>query len=70
MRDTDDIGGSFFSIRDVYYRNDKPHSYGANPQYPIGESKEELHEDLSAMMEAFQKPILQYNKETSKYEEV
>lgn len=51
-----------WSIRDVYYKNNKPYAWGAEPQYPVGETWEEVRMDLLLMMEAFTKPPLKIIK--------
>ncbi len=48
-----------YSIRDVYYDgNGKPHSWGADPQHPIGETKKGLIFDLKIMRQASRRPVL------------
>lgn len=46
------------SFRDVYYENGKPTSWGADPQHPIGETLENLLDDVSLMAEALQRAPL------------
>ncbi len=54
-----DMTGYDYSIRDVYYDEDgKPHSWGAEPQTPIGETKADLIADLACFQEALSKPVL------------
>lgn len=48
-----------YGIYEVYYTDDKPHSWTENPVHPIGESWNELFEDWKGMFEAFKKPTLE-----------
>lgn len=48
----------FFSIRDVFYTDDKPTSWGAEPQYPVGESGMDVHDDIDNMSKAVFRPLL------------
>lgn len=72
-------GISEFFIAEVYYREGKPHSYVGyfNEEFftqtvqgvvkhmsPWGSSVSELEEDLKKMVEAFQRPVLQYRELT------
>jgi hypothetical protein len=42
----------------TYYTDNKPTSWSADPQYPIGESWNELYEDYHCMFHAFsQRPL-------------
>lgn len=62
-----------FTIRDVYYENGKPTSWGAEPQYPVGEDTQGLITDLENMNKAYLQPLLvvsgdkliEYQKKTS-----
>jgi hypothetical protein len=62
-----------FTIRDVYYTDEKPTSWGAKPQYPTGEDTESLISDLEYMNKAYLQPLLievegklvEYPKKTS-----
>lgn len=47
-----------YNIREVYYKNGAPVSWAAEPQYPCGESLEEVQQDLNNMSKAFSKPTL------------
>lgn len=59
-----------FTIRDVYYENDVPKSWGADPQYPSGEDRHELMKDLQLMMEAVQKrPLTAFDDELKELKE-
>ena len=42
-----------YGIHEVYYENDIPTSWSAKPQYPIGESWNELEKDYQTMFRAF-----------------
>jgi hypothetical protein len=48
-----------WGIYEVYYTNDKPTSWSADPIYPIGESWNELMDDYHIMFQAFTKPTLE-----------
>lgn len=48
----------YYSIRDVYYTDDKPTSWGADPQWPLGDSAGELYSDLELMVRAYHQPLL------------
>jgi hypothetical protein len=71
--DKEILRGWSFTIRDVYYKNDKPTSWGAEPQYPCGENTRELISDLELMNKAYLKPLLieveeelvEYHKKTA-----
>lgn len=52
------LRGWHFTIRDVYYENDKPTGYGADPQFPSADCYEELQADHELMKFAFDKPLL------------
>jgi hypothetical protein len=62
-----------FTIRDVYYTDGKPTSWGAEPQYPAGEDTQGVIEDLEHMTKAYLQPLLvevenklvEYPKKTS-----
>ncbi len=47
-----------FTIRDVYYKNNEPTSWGEGPQYPSGADTENLASDLEAMKKAVYSPLL------------
>jgi hypothetical protein len=47
-----------FTIRDVYYTNGKPTSWGAEPQYPCGEDTQGVISDLENMNKAYLQPLL------------
>lgn len=51
--------GYDYSIRDVYYKNRKPYSWGAEPQFPVGESYVDLLQDYIRFAGAFDNPILE-----------
>lgn len=56
------LSGWHFTIRDVYYENDKPTGYGADPQFPSAECYDELKADHELMAFAFDKPLLVLDK--------
>ena len=47
-----------FTIRDVYYTDGKPTSWGAEPQYPTGEDSQGVIDDLEHMSKAIYAPLL------------
>lgn len=48
-----------FTIRQVgYNENFKPINYTGEPHWPIGNTKEELKEEMEYMMLAFNKPVM------------
>ncbi len=47
-----------FTIRDVYYTDDKPTSWGSEPQYPTGEDSQGVINDLEYMSKAIYLPLL------------
>ena len=51
-------GVYFYSIRDVYYKNEKPHAWGVDPQYSVGETTKDVFNALSYMSKAISKPLL------------
>lgn len=52
-------GGKTFEIHEVYYTKDgQPSSYTENAIAPVGDSIQELMDDLTYMLKAFEKPIL------------
>lgn len=56
------LSGWHFTIRDVYYENDKPRGYGADPQAPQADCYNELKADHELMKFAFDKPLLVLHK--------
>lgn len=48
-----------YSIRDVYYTKGKPTSWGATPQYIVGESWNEALADWNRFFDAFTQPTLE-----------
>lgn len=52
------LSGWHFTIRDVYYEDDTPNGYGADPQFPSAECYNELKADHELMAFAFDKPLL------------
>lgn len=58
----DKNGNYFYSIRDVYYdKNDKPTSWGTDPQYPAGQTVDDVYNDINLMQGAFVQPVLIVN---------
>ena len=51
-------GEDYYSVREVYYEDDKPTSWTAAHQYPGGETLEELVDDIELMRKSFNKPVL------------
>lgn len=47
-----------YSIHEAYYRKDKVWGVTAQPVPPLGDSMDELKEDLRMMAKAFRKPVL------------
>lgn len=59
VAEIDKSGHWYFSIRDVYYEDGVPHSWGSKPEYPISEeSVNELFRDWDNMFHAFTKPLV------------
>ena len=52
VKDKDKKGNIFFSVRDVYFENEKPYAWGSEPQFPIGDTYEEVMKDLQFMNKA------------------
>lgn len=48
-----------FGIYEVYYTNDKPTSWSAEPMWPIGETFNDLVEDFGHMQNAFSAKCLE-----------
>lgn len=48
-----------YSIRDVYYKNNNPVGWGAEPQHPIGEGWNDVFTDWNTMFDAFRQPTLE-----------
>ena len=50
-----------YAIHAVYYdKKGKPDSVSRNPDWPLGETLEELREDLELYSQALGRPILDY----------
>jgi len=54
--DGEDI--EWLQIHEVYYHGDKVESWVAAGAAPVGETYEELMQDMTAIQEAFDRPIL------------
>jgi hypothetical protein len=50
-----------YSVREVYYKEDRIVTVTEEPACPSGETAGELLEDLEHMKEAFEKPVLDYS---------
>lgn len=48
-----------YTIRDVYYENGKPTSWGTEPQYAVGETFDDLFVDLHNMQNAMSAKVLE-----------
>ena len=53
------LGTNVYAIHEVYYEKGIPDTMTVNPQYPQGETIEELREDLEHYRLALDKPILE-----------
>ena len=51
-----------YGIHEVYYEDGKVALHTDNPIHPSGETLEELKADYKRMAEAFDKPVLDYDK--------
>ena len=59
----DDLRNVWYAIHEVYYdENDKPFMCSMEPEYPCGETVDELIWSFSHFIEAFNKPILDYDE--------
>lgn len=47
-----------YAIREVYYKNNKITTWTQEACWPIGESIDELKQDMAHMLEAFELPVL------------
>ncbi len=53
-----------FGVYEVFYDDaGKLNGYSTNPKHPYGESLEELKADYELMVEAFNKPVLEWKIE-------
>lgn len=58
-------GHAFYEIHEVYYRLDGTiKGWTENPINPSGETPEELKQDFSKQLLAFERPILDYDQLT------
>ena len=53
----------WYQIHEVYYTDDKPIGITQDAIAPLGETLEELKEELARMLKACDTPILDYNKD-------
>ena len=52
-----------FQIREVYFDDDgTPQLMSEHPDYPQGDTVEELKEDIQAMLKALELPVLDYDE--------
>jgi len=56
LKDQDDM--PYFEIREVYYEGDKFIGYVAESATPLGETMDELRDDLGDFLKALEAPIL------------
>ena len=54
--------GEIYGIREVYYEDGEPFAYTTNNIEPMGESLDELAEDLKGMLKALTLEILEDGK--------
>ena len=52
---------TFYQIHEAYYGVENKPAITEEPDYPLGESIEELREDLQRMLRALDKPVLDYD---------
>jgi len=57
---TDVYGCPYYTIHEVYYTDGQPDSWTETPVYPMGNTIEELREELEQMLEAFTKPAIDF----------
>ena len=62
MKGTTESGETYYSIHEVFYDLEEPGNKGwtDNPVEAVGESLEELRENLKRMLEATYTPVLDY----------
>lgn len=62
VRYTDASGGVQFRVYEAYYDNDdresEPSSLTEDPVYPLGDTVDELREELEMMRKAFDLPVI------------
>jgi hypothetical protein len=51
-----------FRIHEAYYKDEKVVTVSEEPATPSGESRTNLEQDIRLMLEAFEKPILNYSE--------
>jgi len=65
LRHTDggvDSNEEYFMVHEVYYEDDgKPSICTSNECKPFGNTLEELKSDMEMMVDAFEKPVLDYS---------
>jgi hypothetical protein len=52
-----------YAIYEVHYKDGKVTAYSSEPISPMGETPEELREDLKRMMMALERPLFDFEKE-------
>jgi hypothetical protein len=52
-----------YSIHEVHYKDGKAVAYSSEPMNPMGDTLEELREDLKRMLMALERPIFDFEKE-------
>lgn len=52
-----------YAIHEVHYKDGKAVAYTSDPISPLGETPEELREDLKRMMMALERPLFDFEKE-------
>ena len=54
---------TLYAIHEVHYKDGKAVAYSSEPINPMGETPEELREDLKRMLMALERPIFDFEKE-------
>lgn len=67
IRHVTEILGEWFAIHEVYYEKGKPVAVTESPSYPMGETIEELQEDVQYFNQAFRRSVLDYEMFDKKY---
>ncbi len=52
-----------YTIHEVHYTDGKAVGYSTDPMYPMGDTPEELREDLKRMLMALERPLFDFEKE-------
>lgn len=56
----------FYAVHEVFYKNGEAWGYTVDGDTPMGETVEELKEDLQRMLKCLEKPVLTYGLITDK----